>query len=114
MASQMLDLKEQINWRETKDYILLYNKLSERCFQSCVSTLYGNHLAENEISCVNACTLRYVAFNQRMMKMFLEHQQLRQRKVDSPVLSPISSAFTGLPLPENMEETNTPSTENKK
>ncbi|CAI9723247.1 Hypothetical predicted protein [Octopus vulgaris] len=87
------NLSDETQQRNVKDFLLLYNKLTEQCFQNCVSIFFENKIEHFEASCLESCTDRYVAFNQRLMKVFMEHQKSRQEQTGG-ALSPITAGIS--------------------
>lgn len=66
------------NVRNMKEFLELYNKLTEMCFQRCISNFNNRGLSNDEDACVNGCVDRYVKFNQRVMLTFMEFQNAKQ------------------------------------
>ncbi|XP_045204087.2 mitochondrial import inner membrane translocase subunit Tim10 B-like [Mercenaria mercenaria] len=69
---------EEQNARNMKDFLELYNKLTEMCFQRCISNFNNRGLSSDEDTCVGRCVDRYVKFNQRLMLTFMEFQNAKQ------------------------------------
>ncbi|KAL4230727.1 Tim10/DDP zinc finger [Mactra antiquata] len=66
------------NARNMRDFLELYNKLTEMCFLKCVSNFNNIKLSKDEGSCVGVCVDRYVKYNQRLMMTFMEYQNAKQ------------------------------------
>lgn len=62
------------NLRNLKDFLTLYNKVTELCFNRCVDNFNERDLAEHEVTCVNRCVNKFAQFNQSMMKVYVEVQ----------------------------------------
>lgn len=62
------------NLRNLKDFLTLYNKVTELCFTRCVDNFNERDLAEHETTCVNRCVNKFAQFNQSMMKVYVEVQ----------------------------------------
>ncbi|XP_060568753.1 mitochondrial import inner membrane translocase subunit Tim9-like [Ruditapes philippinarum] len=75
--SGLIGADEQ-NVRNMKDFLELYNKLTEMCFQRCITNFNNRGLSTDENSCVGGCVDRYVKFNQRLMLTFMEFQNAKQ------------------------------------
>ncbi|XP_067663359.1 mitochondrial import inner membrane translocase subunit Tim9-like [Haliotis asinina] len=74
-----MNLADEGQQRNLKDFLLLYNKLTEQCFERCVYNLNNVGMSKAENDCVGVCTDRYVTYNQKLMMKFMEHQNLRQQ-----------------------------------
>ncbi|GAV05202.1 hypothetical protein RvY_15370 [Ramazzottius varieornatus] len=70
--------------RNFKDFMQMYNQLTERCFGVCVADLGTRRLTEPEEQCVSNCATKNVRLNNRTMEVFMELQpailEKRQRE----------------------------------
>ncbi|KAK4872097.1 hypothetical protein RN001_016221 [Aquatica leii] len=64
------------NIRTFKDFLQIYNMLSEQCFKRCVDNLNSRTLDQNEIECVDSCSEKFIKINHRFMAIYVENQQL--------------------------------------
>ncbi|KAF5283431.1 hypothetical protein FQA39_LY04807 [Lamprigera yunnana] len=64
------------NIRTFKDFLEIYNVLSNKCFKRCVDNLNSRHLNQNEIECVDRCSEKFIKLNHRFMPMYVENQQI--------------------------------------
>eukprot|EP00794_Sanderia_malayensis_P007393 gene7392-8213_t len=55
-----------------REFILLYNKIAEKCFNSCVSNFNEKTMSESEIDCAEKCSSKLVNVNHRLMSVFME------------------------------------------
>ncbi|XP_030373656.1 mitochondrial import inner membrane translocase subunit Tim10B [Scaptodrosophila lebanonensis] len=62
------------NLRNLKDFLTLYNKVTELCFSRCVDTLGERELGKEEETCVDRCVTKFARFNQNMMKVYVDVQ----------------------------------------
>ncbi|XP_017034931.1 mitochondrial import inner membrane translocase subunit Tim10B [Drosophila kikkawai] len=62
------------NLRNFKDFLTLYNKVTEMCFGRCVDNLNERNLASHEDVCVDRCVTKFARFNQNMMNFYVEVQ----------------------------------------
>ncbi|XP_064608188.1 mitochondrial import inner membrane translocase subunit Tim9-like [Liolophura sinensis] len=69
---------DDVHARNLKDFLQLYNVLTEQCFMNCISNFNQRKISADEMRCINLCTDRYVSFNQRLMRVFMEQQTSRQ------------------------------------
>ncbi|XP_005188130.2 mitochondrial import inner membrane translocase subunit Tim10B [Musca domestica] len=70
------------NLRNLKDFLTLYNKVTELCFNRCVDNMNERDLAKHEETCVNRCVNKFALFNQNMMKVYVEVQsEINQKRL---------------------------------
>ncbi|XP_030568512.1 mitochondrial import inner membrane translocase subunit Tim10B [Drosophila novamexicana] len=62
------------NLRNLKDFLTLYNKVTELCFNRCVDNLSQRELFDQESVCVDRCVTKFARFNQNMMKSYVDVQ----------------------------------------
>lgn len=74
---QQLFMKE-MEKLQLEDSLSMYNKLVERCFDSCVTSFRSKAMDKSEIHCVEQCAARYIKMTQRVGLRFAEHQALQQ------------------------------------
>jgi len=68
---------------QLKDFLLLYNKISEECFKKCVYNMTQRHLDSDEQTCINSCTQKHVNVNHKTMELFSEiNPVFQQRKME--------------------------------
>uniref|UniRef100_A0A3F2YWL7 Mitochondrial import inner membrane translocase subunit n=1 Tax=Anopheles epiroticus TaxID=199890 RepID=A0A3F2YWL7_9DIPT len=68
--------------RNIKDFLQLYNKITDMCFNSCVDNLFGRDLSREEISCADNCVLKFTNVNQRLLKVYVDVQSdINQRRM---------------------------------
>lgn len=60
--------------RQFKDFLQLYNTITERCFNTCVDNLFSRRVEDNEDSCIAFCVDKFAKTNQRMMTTYIEVQ----------------------------------------
>jgi len=65
---------------QIKDSLVMYNTLTERCFQTCVSSFRSKTLDKHETSCIENCAERYIKMTQRVGLRFAEDQAMRQKR----------------------------------
>ncbi|XP_035230360.1 mitochondrial import inner membrane translocase subunit Tim9-like isoform X3 [Stegodyphus dumicola] len=63
---------EQI--QQFKEFLISYNKLSERCFRDCVHDFTVRHVRDKENKCALNCMEKYMKMNQRISQRFQEFQ----------------------------------------
>ncbi|PSN38950.1 hypothetical protein C0J52_08938 [Blattella germanica] len=69
--------------RNFKDFLLLFNVISESCFRRCVYTLTGRGLTDEEARCVSECANKHVKVNNKLMEIYMEVQPLiAQKRID--------------------------------
>uniref|UniRef100_A0A182NJW6 Peptidase S1 domain-containing protein n=1 Tax=Anopheles dirus TaxID=7168 RepID=A0A182NJW6_9DIPT len=68
--------------RNIKDFLQLYNKITDMCFNSCVDNLFGRDLTREEISCADNCVLKFTNVNQRLLGVYVGVQgDINQRRM---------------------------------
>ncbi|KAJ8933019.1 hypothetical protein NQ314_014258 [Rhamnusium bicolor] len=60
--------------RNFKDFLQLYNKMTEICFARCIDNVNSRILDQNEINCVDDCSSKFVKFNNKLMQNFVTAQ----------------------------------------
>lgn len=58
-----------------KDFLLLYNRITEHCFSHCSDNLFNRSVSPVENSCVEKCVEKYARTNQRILGVYMEVQQ---------------------------------------
>ncbi|XP_044749854.1 mitochondrial import inner membrane translocase subunit Tim10 B [Coccinella septempunctata] len=66
----------QANIRNFKDFLQLYNQMTETCFSKCVDNINSRKLDPNEIDCIEDCSSKFIKFNHRLMGTFMEAQSI--------------------------------------
>ncbi|XP_028401595.1 mitochondrial import inner membrane translocase subunit Tim10 B-like [Dendronephthya gigantea] len=61
-----------IELKNYKEFVMLYNKMVSECFKSCITTFNEGRLTANEQVCVNECVNKMVNVNHRIMSVFME------------------------------------------
>ena len=56
--------------RNIKDFLLVYNGITEHCFGTCVTNMNQRNMTFNEELCVHNCTMRYIKSGYRFMNEF--------------------------------------------
>ncbi|KAL3267104.1 hypothetical protein HHI36_011244 [Cryptolaemus montrouzieri] len=64
------------NIRNFKDFLQLYNQMTETCFGKCVDNLNSRILNPNEKECIEDCASKFIKFNHKLMSTFVEVQSL--------------------------------------
>ncbi|KXJ71283.1 hypothetical protein RP20_CCG020949 [Aedes albopictus] len=68
--------------RNLKDFLTLYNQVTELCFKSCVDNLFGRDLSADEIRCTDNCVGKFSSVNQRLMQVYVGVQgDINQRRM---------------------------------
>ncbi|XP_015919125.1 mitochondrial import inner membrane translocase subunit Tim9 [Parasteatoda tepidariorum] len=63
---------EQI--QQFREFLISYNKLSERCFLDCIHDFTVRHVRDKEDKCALNCMEKYMKMNQRISQRFQEFQ----------------------------------------
>ncbi|XP_044748644.1 mitochondrial import inner membrane translocase subunit Tim9 [Coccinella septempunctata] len=59
-----------------KDFLISYNKLSELCFNDCISDFTSRTIKNKEDRCALNCLEKFLKVNQRISQRFQEFQML--------------------------------------
>ncbi|KAL3266847.1 hypothetical protein HHI36_010998 [Cryptolaemus montrouzieri] len=59
-----------------KDFLISYNKLSELCFNDCISDFTNRSIRNKEDKCALNCLEKFLKVNQRISQRFQEFQML--------------------------------------
>lgn len=71
------------NVRQFKDFLLLYNRISEQCFNLCVNRFNDRTLSLEESTCLDRCVGKHVHANHKIMSVYAELQPVyMQRRLD--------------------------------
>ncbi|XP_055607642.1 mitochondrial import inner membrane translocase subunit Tim10B [Uranotaenia lowii] len=57
--------------RNLKDFLGLYNKVTELCFTRCVENFFSRDLSGDEIRCTERCVGKFTNVNQRLMQVYV-------------------------------------------
>ncbi|XP_063928229.1 mitochondrial import inner membrane translocase subunit Tim10 B [Zophobas morio] len=60
--------------RNFKDFLQLYNQMTERCFYRCIENTNSRHLTPSEIECSEECATKFIKFNNKLMMNFVNRQ----------------------------------------
>ncbi|XP_036233151.2 mitochondrial import inner membrane translocase subunit Tim10B [Bactrocera oleae] len=107
------------NLRNLKDFLTLYNKVTELCFSRCVETLYERELTNAENTCIDKCVTKFARFNQKMMNVYVEVQtdinqkriqelETTQKQVDQASTSSskvVAAGINSVPMPASGAQT---------
>ncbi|KAF0313498.1 Mitochondrial import inner membrane translocase subunit Tim10B [Amphibalanus amphitrite] len=59
---------------ELRDFLQMYNRISETCFTQCISSLLERDVQSDEVACVQRCADKHINSNQKIMQVFMEVQ----------------------------------------
>lgn len=59
-----------------RDFLQMYNGMSEICFKNCVDNFNSRTLEVDEGKCVEDCASKFIRFNHRLMENFIKLQNL--------------------------------------
>lgn len=66
--------------RSFKDFLLLYNQISETCFKRCANTFLSREISVNEDHCVQNCAQKHINANHKVMEIYVEVQPILVEK----------------------------------
>ncbi|XP_035682120.1 mitochondrial import inner membrane translocase subunit Tim10 B-like [Branchiostoma floridae] len=62
----------QANLRNLRDFLAVYNRLTEHCFSRCVSNMNYRYLTREEEVCLDGCSGKLINANHRIIQKFAE------------------------------------------
>ena len=62
--------------RNFKDFLSIYNQMSEMCFNRCVINLNHRQLTEEEQVCSDVCAEKQMKYNNRIMGVYVVEQPI--------------------------------------
>ncbi|XP_013790316.1 mitochondrial import inner membrane translocase subunit Tim10 B-like [Limulus polyphemus] len=65
---------EDVAVRNFRDFLMIYNKMSETCFNHCVRNLNQRDLTTDEVHCVEKCAAKNININHKVMAIYMEVQ----------------------------------------
>ncbi|KAM9037786.1 mitochondrial import inner membrane translocase subunit Tim10 B [Sarcophilus harrisii] len=63
---------QQQQLRNLRDFLLVYNRMTELCFQRCVPSLHHRALDAEEEACLDSCAGKLVHSNHRLMAAYVQ------------------------------------------
>ncbi|XP_037568949.1 mitochondrial import inner membrane translocase subunit Tim10 B [Dermacentor silvarum] len=70
--------------RNFRDFLLIYNRMTETCFRHCVNNLNYRDLTPDESQCVDRCAGKAISVNHRMMSIYMEVQpEMMKRSIEA-------------------------------
>ncbi|XP_054043702.1 mitochondrial import inner membrane translocase subunit Tim10 B isoform X1 [Rissa tridactyla] len=74
--------EHQQQLRSLRDFLLVYNRMTELCFRHCVSNLNYRLLTGSEEQCLDGCAGKLVHANHRLMRAYVALMpSIMQRRV---------------------------------
>lgn len=63
-----------------RDFLVLYNKLTELCFKQCTDNFFSREVSQDESTCLDRCVIKFSRVNQRIMNAYVEDQTAIQAR----------------------------------
>ncbi|CAH1377866.1 unnamed protein product [Tenebrio molitor] len=60
--------------RNFKDFLQLYNQMTERCFYKCTEHMNSRELSPTEVDCTEKCAMKFIKYNNKLMMNFVRSQ----------------------------------------
>ncbi|XP_038673969.1 mitochondrial import inner membrane translocase subunit Tim10 B isoform X2 [Scyliorhinus canicula] len=91
--------------RNLRDFLLLYNKMTESCFNKCVSNMNYRITTQTEENCVNNCAGKLIHTNHRLMSAYVQLMPtIVQRRIsDYEAKAAEMAQISGVDLPPTPE-----------
>jgi len=79
----IVSMDAESNIRQFREFLLLYNSISEKCFNLCITNFNKREINLDETTCVDTCIRKQVSINHKVMSVFAEVQPIyMQRRMD--------------------------------
>ncbi|KAF7236588.1 Mitochondrial import inner membrane translocase subunit Tim10 B [Varanus komodoensis] len=92
--------RQQQQLRSLRDFLLVYNRMTEACFQRCVSNLNYRALARDEESCLDNCASKLVRSNHRLMAAYVQLMpSIVQRRISDYEAAAAAASSPGAEAP---------------
>ncbi|XP_027053196.1 mitochondrial import inner membrane translocase subunit Tim10 B-like isoform X2 [Pocillopora damicornis] len=78
-------IADELAARNYKEFLQLYNKLTQNCFIACVTNMNYRKVTAEEESCIDKCSTKWMNLNQRQMAVFMEVGPLADKKMGQSV-----------------------------
>jgi len=79
-----MNLADEAGLRNFKDFLLVYNQMSEICFNRCIVNLNSRNLSEEEAACSDVCVSKQMKFNQKAMGVYMvEQPKMLEKKMET-------------------------------
>ena len=62
--------------RNFRDFLSVYNQMSESCFNRCIINLNQRNLSEEEKACTDVCAEKQMKYNNRIMGVYVVEQPI--------------------------------------
>ena len=73
---QKRNMDTEAGLRNFRDFLSLYNQMSEMCFNRCVINLNHRQLSQEEQVCADVCAEKQMKFNNRIMGVYVVEQPI--------------------------------------
>lgn len=93
--------QQQQQLRNLRDFLLVYNRMTELCFQRCVPSLHHRALDAEEEACLHSCAGKLIHSNHRLMAAYVHLMPaLVQRRIAD---YEAASAAPGIPAEQTRD-----------
>ncbi|KAM6438965.1 mitochondrial import inner membrane translocase subunit Tim10 B [Rhynochetos jubatus] len=76
--------EQQQQLRSLRDFLLLYNRMTELCFRHCVCSLNHRLLSEREETCLDGCTGKLLRASRRLSGAYVALMPVIARRRAAP------------------------------
>uniref|UniRef100_A0A3P8VID8 Mitochondrial import inner membrane translocase subunit n=1 Tax=Cynoglossus semilaevis TaxID=244447 RepID=A0A3P8VID8_CYNSE len=88
----MMQQEQQL--RNLRDFLMVYNRMTETCFQRCTSNFNYRNLTMEEERCLDSCAGKLIRTNHRLMGTYVD---LMPKMVHVAAFSPPGVPIVRLP-----------------
>ncbi|GAA6232062.1 mitochondrial import inner membrane translocase subunit Tim10 B [Lates japonicus] len=102
--------------RNLRDFLLVYNRMTEICFQRCTSNFNYRNLTMDEERCVDSCAGKLIRSNHRLMGTYVQlmprmvQRRMEEMESKAAAAEAAASASTGPPAAEASPASQSPVT----
>lgn len=97
-----------VQLRNFKDFLQLYNQMTENCFTRCVDEMNSRNLNRDEVSCVDLCSTKFINVNHKVMSLYVDVQSaLVTKRVEEAQASQAAAEASQLAAQTNQQAAET-------
>ncbi|KAL0637971.1 protein transporter tim9 [Maublancomyces gigas] len=74
-SSEQREFQNVIERRQMKDFMQMYSKLVQRCFDDCINDFTSKAVSTKEDTCISRCVDKFIKASERTGQRFAEHNQ---------------------------------------
>jgi len=83
-ASEQRELQNRMEKKQMKEFMTMYSRLVQRCFDDCVNDFTTKSLVSREEGCVMRCVDKYLKGSERLGQRFQEQNAAMMQSGQMP------------------------------